>query len=458
MAAPQLDRGAWSWALYEWARNPYVLLCSIYVLAPYIATTVIGDPVQGQAVMSGWHKTAGMIVAVTAPFIGAATDRMGRRKPFLAVVTALMAVSFYALWWATPGDDGVPLWLIGVAITAAGVMFSWSEVFHNSLLTTAAKPEAIGHASGLALALGNASSVLLLVFVLWAFALPGVLHLPFVPETPLFGLDPAAYEPNRIVGPLCGVWLAVFALPLFFFTRDLDTTGEKFGDAMRHGVGKVAGTIRKLRDHRDVALFLVARMFYADGKTAILIFSGVYAAGVMGWGLLEMLTLGIVTTAFAVIGGLSGGWLDSWLGPKRAVALEIGVTTLCLLIMVSMTPTTMFFVVDVAESARAWDGPILQRPPEIAYLLTTCVIAISISAAYASSRTLMARLSPPGMEGELFGLYALSGAATVWLGPMLVEYFTETYQSQRVGFGAIAILLAIGFVLLFFVKAPERRA
>jgi UMF1 family MFS transporter len=163
------------------------------------------------------------------------------------------------------------------------------------------------------------------VFVLWAFALPGVLHLPFIPETPLFGLDPAAYEPNRIVGPLCAVWLAVFALPIFFFTRDLDTTGEKFGDAMRHGVGKVVGTIRKLRDHRNVALFLVARMFYADGKTAILIFSGVYAAGVMGWGLLEMLTLGIVTTAFAVIGGLSGGWLDSWLGPKRAVALEIGV-------------------------------------------------------------------------------------------------------------------------------------
>ncbi|MBN8607307.1 MAG: MFS transporter [Caulobacterales bacterium] len=122
-----------------------------------------------------------------------------------------------------------------------------------------------------------------------------------------------------------------------------------------------------------------------------------------------------------------------------------------------MTPNSMFFVVDVAESARVWDGPILRRPPEIAYLLTTCVIAISISAAYASSRTLMARLSPPGMEGELFGLYALSGAATVWLGPMIVEYFTETYQSQRVGFGAIAILLAVGFVLLFFVKAPERR-
>lgn len=457
MAAHQLDRGAWSWALYEWARNPYVLLCSIYVLAPYIATTVIGDPVQGQAILSSWHKTAGLIVALTAPFIGAATDRMGRRKPFLAVVTVLMAASFFALWWARPDGEGFPLWAVGAAITSAGVMFAWSEVFHNSMITSAAKHDALGHASGLALALGNASSVLLLVFVLWAFALPGVLHLPFVPEIPLFGLDSAAFEPNRIVAPLCAVWLVAFSLPLFLFTRDLDTTGEKFFDAMRHGVGKVAGTLRKLRDHRNVALFLIARMFYADGKTAILIFSGVYAAGVMGWELLEMLTLGIVTTAFAVIGGLSGGWLDHWIGPKRAVSIEIGVTTVCLLVMVSMTPTSMFFVVPVAEGAHVWDGPLFQTAPELAYLLTTCVIAISISAAYASSRTLMARLSPPGMEGELFGLYALSGAATVWLGPMIVEYFTASYQSQRAGFGAIAILLVVGFALLFFVKEPARR-
>lgn len=458
MAAPQIDRSAWSWALYEAARNPYVLLCTIYVMAPYIATTVIGDPVQGQAIISSWHKIAGVLVAVSAPFLGAAMDRMGRRKPILGVVTVGMVAAFFAQWWAMPGGAGLPLWGLGAVLIFAGVMFSWSEVAHNSMLTTAAKPEVLGHTSGLGLALGNVASVLLLVFVLFAFALPGVIDLPFVPDAPLFGLDRTAFEPNRIVGPLSALWLAIFALPLFFYARDLETTGEKFGDAMRHGVGKVVGTIRKLRDHRNVALFLVARMLYADGKTAILIFSGVYAAGVMGWDLLEMLTLGVVTTAFGVIGGLSGGHLDSWLGPKRAVAIEIGVTLVCLLVMVSMTPTSMFFIVPVAEDAVAWNGPLFQSPPELAYLLTTCVIAISISAAYASSRTLMARLAPAGMEGELFGLYALSGAATVWLGPLLVEHFTETYQSQRAGFAAISLLLVAGFLMLLLVKPPPNYA
>jgi UMF1 family MFS transporter len=84
------------------------------------------------------------------------------------------------------------------------------------------------------------------------------------------------------------------------------------------------------------------------------------------------------------------------------------------------------------------------------------VIAISITAAYASSRALMAGLAPAGMEGEVFGLYALAGSATAWFGPLLVEYFTATYQSQRAGFGSIAVLLIAGFLLLLFVKPPNR--
>jgi UMF1 family MFS transporter len=60
------------------------------------------------------------------------------------------------------------------------------------------------------------------------------------------------------------------------------------------------------------------------------------------------------------------------------------------------------------------------------------------------------------MEGDVFGLYALSGSATAWLGPLLVEHFTATYESQRIGFGSISILLIAGFVLLLFVKPPPQ--
>lgn len=431
-----------------------MLLGTIYVFAPYVSNVVIGDPIQGQALISGWHKTAGIIIALTAPFLGAATDRMGRRKPLLAVFTAALAATIVVQWWALPGGEGLPLWALGLAVTASGVAFVYTEVLHNAMLTRAAQPAVLSHVSGLGLALGNAGSLLLLVFVLVTMALPGQVDWPFLPDAPLFGLDPAAHEPSRIVTILCAVWLVVFAAPIFLYTPDLVATGERFGDALKNGFGNVWRTIRKLRDYRNVALFLVARMLYADGKTAILIFSGIYAAGAMGWGLIEMLAYGIVLTIFAVPGGIISGWLDHVIGPKRAVVIEIGATFLCLIAMVSMTPTSILFFIPVDANVVVWDAPLFNTAPELAYMGFAIVIAIAITAAYASSRALMARLAPEGMEGEVFGLYALAGSATAWLGPLLVEHFTATYQSQRAGFGSLAVLLIAGFALLLFVKPP----
>ncbi len=431
-----------------------MILCGIYVMAPYIATVVIGDPVRGQEILSRWHTISGVTVALTAPFLGAAADRMGRRKPLLAAVTALMVLAIGAQYWAMPGGDGLPLWLVGAAVIAAGVAFTWTEVLHNAMLPSVAKPDVLPHVSGLGLALGNLSSVLLLVFVLWAIALPGQMHLPFLPEAPLFGLDPARYETSRSVGLICAAWAAVFALPLFLYTRDTPSRGEGFAAALRHGVAGVVATLGKLRQHLNVAHFLLARMLYADGKIAILIFSGVYAAGVMGWGLVEMLLFGIILSVFAVVGGLFAGRLDGAVGSKNAVLIEVGVTLACLVVMVSMAPGSIFFFFAVAPGAGV-PLPLFGAWPEFLYLCAAIIIAMSITGAFASSRTLMARLAPPGMEGELFGLYALSSSATAWLAPLLVERFTAFYQSQRAGFASIAILLAAGFVTLLFVKPPR---
>lgn len=424
-------------------------------MAPYMVTVVIGDPVHGQEIFSRWHTIAGLSVALTAPFLGAAADRMGRRKPLLAAVTALMALAIFVQYWAMPGDAGLPLWAVGLAVIIAGIAFTWTEVLHNSMLPTVADAEALPHVSGLGLALGNLSSVLLLVFVLWGIALPGQMDLPFLPERPLFGLDPARFETSRSVAIICALWAVVFAMPLFLFTRDRASSGEHFAVALRHGVGGVIATLRKLKDHSHIAIFLLARMLYADGKIAILIFSGVYAAGVMEWGLVEMLLFGVILSVFAVVGGLFAGRLDGAVGSKNAVLIEVGVTFACLVTMVSMAPGSIFFVIPVAPDAGA-PLPLFGPWPEFLYLCAAIVIAMSITGAFASSRSLMARLSPSGMEGELFGLYALSSSATAWLAPLLVERFTSIYQSQRVGFASIGLLLAAGFVLLLLMRPPKQ--
>lgn len=452
-ASDRIGRPAVAWALFEGGRNPYVILCTIYVLAPYIASTVIGDPVEGQALIAEWNKTAALLGALTAPFLGAAADRAGTRKPLLALVVALMCPLIAALWFASPGGV-LSIGQIGLLITAVGLLFVWSEVLHNAMLPAQGPARLAPHVSGLGLALGNAVSVLLLVLVLVFIALPGRVDWPFVPAAPAFGLDAAAHEPSRIAAPIAAGVLALLSIPLFLFANDGDR-GASWITAAREGVAGVIGTIRRLKDHRNIAVFLAARMLFVDGKAAILIIGGVFAAGVMQWGLVEMLAYGVILSVFAVGGGLLGGWLDVTLGQKRALVLEISITLVVALAMASMG-RGVIFLTPVAETA-VWDGPVFRTLPELIYLALACVIAVTITACYASSRSMMAALAPKGMEGELFGLYAVAGTATAWIGPMLVEIFTRAFDSQRVGFASITILLAAGLGILMFVRQPARR-
>ncbi|MBV8970815.1 MAG: MFS transporter, partial [Sphingomonadaceae bacterium] len=168
-AGTRLTRAAWAWALFQGARDPYFVLITIYVFAPYFVRDVIGDPVRGQVLVAAASKYAGWLVLLTVPLLGAAVDRMGPRKPWLAATTALMVPMLAALWWVTPAG--------GIGVGASLVIFAlmhWltsvSDTLHNALLLPAAGMARAGKASGAALALVNALSLASLAFVVWAFA------------------------------------------------------------------------------------------------------------------------------------------------------------------------------------------------------------------------------------------------------------------------------------------------
>jgi UMF1 family MFS transporter len=199
-------------------------------------------------------------------------------------------------------------------------------------------------------------------------------------------------------------------------------------------------------------------MFYVDGMTAVLLFTGVYATGVMHWGALEMLFYGIILTILAVCGGFVGGLLDARLGPKRAVQIEIGMSLLGIFAILGMAPDRILFFwhYNPALHAPLWNGPFFRTLPEWVFLLIGFSNAVFITAQYASSRTLLTRLTPPAQTGTFFGVYALSGTATAWLAPSMVSFGTHIFKTQQGGFGMISILLAIGFAGLMFLRGDDR--
>lgn len=455
---PPLSLSAASWAMFEGARNPYVILITIYVFMPYFTTVVVGDAVRGQALVARYNQWAGWGVALTAPLLGAVIDKLGPRKPWLFVTVALLVPSICALWWARADGAGLSVAQVLALTSLIAVLFAYTEILHNSMLMPAAGARGVHLASGLALSLGNATSVGLLIFVLWAFALPGRTDWSLVPAAPLFGVDAARHEPARIVAPLVAGLFAAGCLPLFLFSRDAACTGLGLRRAFGEGLRSVLGLFGALRGERDAAVFLAARMFYVDGVSAFLVFGGIYAAGVMRWSDLEMLAYGVLLSVTAIFGGLFGAWMDDRLGPRRAVQIALTGVLASVLVQVGTDAgrVAFFWPYEAVRIHSPSDWPMFNAPPDWVFVAAGVASAMFVPATYASSRTLLTRLVPPNRIGAFFGLYALSGTATGWLAAGLVTLFTDHFGSQQAGFAPVAGLMVIGLAGLWLVRGGGR--
>ncbi|MGE0719038.1 MAG: MFS transporter, partial [Alphaproteobacteria bacterium] len=79
-------------------------------------------------------------------------------------------------------------------------------------------------------------------------------------------------------------------------------------------------------------------------------------------------------------------------------------------------------------------------------------LGIFVGPAQAASRTLMAHLAPPDRESEMFGLFALSGKITAFMGPAALAWATLAFDSQRAGMATILVFFVIGFAILATVR------
>ncbi|HEY2749901.1 MFS transporter [Phenylobacterium sp.] len=453
----KLKRGGYAWAIHQGGRDPFIILVTIYIFMPYVASVLVGDPVRGQATISSWDQIIGWVVVFSAPFLGASIDKLGPRKPWLGLIVSLMVPMIAALWFGRPGG-AMTLTMLAALYIGARLLFVYGEVLHNSMLVRATGLAAAHKASALALSLGNAASVLALGFTAWAFALPGKVPWGWVPAAPLFGLDPLTHEPERVVTLMAAGLLALGSIPLFLFTPDAQRTGVPALKALRDGAGELWRMLKTVRRYRDAVVYLMSRMFFVDGMNAVLIYAGVYAIGVMKWGPLEMLAYGIMLSVFAVIGGFVARWLDGAVGPKVALRIQIAVTAVSLTLMLGVAPDRILYLwpYDATAHAPLWSGPVFRHLPDWVFIGLGFVNAIVITGQYASSRTLLTRLTPAEQTGAFFGVYALSGVATLWLAPTLVNLGTNLTHTQQGGFASIIVLLVIGLIGLMFVRGGGR--
>lgn len=439
----KLDRSAWSWATYQAGRDPYIGLVNSFLFAPYFVTMVVRDGVKGQAMIAQMGMISGLLVAFLAPVLGATVDTLGPRKPWLGLITMMVIPLMMLLWFAAPGGEILSPWAVVGILGLISILLSCGEVMFSSMLPYAAAPRMRPMASGWALSLGNVTSIALLLFILLALMLP---------DQPLFGLSKDASEPDRMVPVLVAINFAICAIPLFLFSKDAAKSGGKANAAsLKAGVGSLVSLVKNWKQHSDPMIYLLARTLAQDAGGVLLILCGVYAAGVMGWAGTQMLVYGLLGCVAGLIGGVLAGWLDETFGPRIAFQIEIAGSVIGLIGIIGASPAKILFMT-VADPQPVWNGPMFTTLPEIVFVFFGFLGFVFQIAAWSSSRTLLTRIAPASQMGAFFGLAALAGNSTSWLGPMLVGIFTAVFHSQQAGFIPVTLLFAAGFLLLFFVK------
>jgi UMF1 family MFS transporter len=436
------------WVLFDWAAQPFFTLITTFIYAPYFANAIAANPVDGQAMWGFATAAAGLVIAVCSPILGAIADAAGRRKPWIAGFGLILVCAMAMLWFGKPKDvSTIPIVLVAFAVAMLAVEFA--TVFNNSMMPSLVSQDRIGRLSGLGWAIGYVGGIFSLVFMLgWLVASPetGRTLLGF---KPLFALDPALREGDRAAGPFAALWFIVFVIPLFLFTPDTPAK-LPLGVAIRRGLQTLRQSLRELRNDRNTKLFLIANMIYTDGLIALFVFGGIYAASIFGWTTIELGIFGVLLAITGTFGCLIGGYLDDRFGSKPVISASLSLLLFALAALLSIGPD--YIGPFVVAPPTPGDG-LFVSPGEKAVIAVGAIIGFAAGPLQAASRTFLVRVAPPDRITQFFGLLALSGKVTSFLGPLSVGILTTVLQSQRAGISILTLFFVAGMILLSQVRA-----
>ena len=436
-----------SWIFFDWAAQPYFTLITTFVFAPYFATHVAPDAASGQSLWGFATAAAGLLIALLSPVLGAIADASGRRKPWIAAFGAMLVIGSSLMWFGKPGDPSViPPLLLAYGLATIGAEFA--TVFNNAMMPTLVPPGQIGRLSGTGWATGYIGGILSLILVLGFLAASPETGRTLFGLMPLFGLDPVTHQGDRISGPLTGIWFVVFVLPMFLLTPDYPAK-RRIGEAVREGLGELKQTLAELPKQKSLSAFLLANMIYTDALVSLFAFGGIYAAGTFGWNTIQIGTFGIILAIAGTFGAWLGGKLDDKLGPKRVIAGSMMLLLFAIVAILLVNKDSIFFI-KVAPPAPG--GALFAASAERAYLLLGCLIGAAGGPLQAASRTLLIRMAPEDRVAQYFGLFALTGKVTSFVGPLLIGAITAVTASQKAGMAVLVLFFVAGLALLARVR------
>jgi len=408
---------AFAWCLYDWANSAFPTVVSTFVFATYFTEAVAADRATGTSLWGVAAAISGVMIALLSPPLGAIADSGGARARMLTLFTTITVFATAALWFVTPHPDSAMLAVLLVIVATAA--FELATVFYNAMLPAVAEPRHIGRLSGLGWGFGYFGGLACLLVALFVLIRPN--------PAP-FGLDRDAAEHVRACMLLVALWIAAFAWPACTLIPERGPR-RPWRLAVANGIAEIVTLIRRLPRSPALARFLIARLFYTDGLNTLFAFGAIYAAGKFGMTTEQVLIFGIGLNVTAGLGAAGFALIEDRIGARATVLIALAGLMLLGAGLLVVEGQTSFWVLGLP-------------------------IGIFMGPAQAASRSLMARMAPPGEESAHFGLFALSGRITAFAGPAVLAATVAATGSQTAGMATVLLFLGVGAAILMTVRPP----
>ncbi|MFM6974587.1 MAG: MFS transporter, partial [Agromyces sp.] len=251
-----------------------------------------------------------------------------------------------------------------------------------------------------------------------------------------FGLPSADQLNIRLAFAFTGVWVILFTIPVLVGTPASQRVAPGPKLSLGASYRKLGSDVARLwRSERNTFSFLVASAIFRDGLAAVFTLGAVIAAAVFGFDTTGIMLFGIAANLVAGIGVFLGGVIEDRIGPKKLIiASLIGLIVAGLYVFLFRGMGTTTF----------WIGGL--------------VLSFFVGPTQSASRTFLGRLTTPGKEGELYGLYATTGRGLSWITGLLFAIVVGISGQTAFGILAIVAVLLAGLLLLLPIAAPSERA
>ena len=401
-----------NFALYDFANSAFTTIVITFIFSTYFAKQIAPNPILGQSYW-GWAIGAtGVLVAIIGPILGSFADKKNYTEFFIKLFTIMCITLTALLWFSKPFEKYLLFTLIIVA--SANFFYELSLIFYNSILKRISNSNNLGKSSGFSFAFGYIGGILILIICIKIFidndALP-------------FGLSKENSENIRATSIVVAIWYLIFSIPFLMSLKK----------KINHNIEIPSNNIKKIKDLiwdkglNNLGKFLIARMLYADGLNAIIVMGGIFAVGVFKLEIKDLLVLSILMNITAFIGAIIGGYANDKFTSKSVIIFS--------LLGLIFSSTIILFI-----------------KTQLLFLIFAAINGFFIGPIQSASRVFITKSIDQNNQASGFGLFALSGKLTSFIGPLLVSTITYISNSQRIGFSSAIILLLIGLFILLKVK------